>query len=61
MAALWVLLRKDGDIIPGEKSLASIPVGLSKEAKQRLKWFDYYKSHPSAEGQCSSHLPSLWY
>lgn len=34
-----------GDIIPVAKSLASIPVGLSKEARQRLKWFDYYNSH----------------
>jgi transposase InsO family protein len=25
--------------------LASIPVELSKQAKQRLKWFDYYRSH----------------
>jgi hypothetical protein len=30
--------------IPGYRSLASIPK-LSKRAKQRLKWFDYYDSH----------------
>jgi transposase InsO family protein len=30
--------------IPGYRYLASIPV-LSKKARQRLKWFDYYKSH----------------
>ena len=30
--------------IPGYGRLASIPV-LSKKARQRLKWFDYYKSH----------------
>jgi len=30
--------------IPGYGCLASIPV-LSKKARQRLKWFDYYKSH----------------
>jgi len=30
--------------IPGYKRLASIPV-LSKQARQRLKWFDYYNSH----------------
>jgi len=30
--------------IPGANRLASIP-SLSKKAKQRLKWFDYYSSH----------------
>jgi putative transposase len=30
--------------IPGYGRLASIPV-LSKRARQRLKWFDYYRSH----------------
>jgi hypothetical protein len=30
--------------IPVYGRLASIPV-LSKKARQRLKWFDYYKSH----------------
>ena len=30
--------------IPGYGRLASIPV-LSKKARQRLKWFDYYNSH----------------
>jgi hypothetical protein len=30
--------------IRGYGRLASIPV-LSKKARQRLKWFDYYKSH----------------
>ncbi len=34
-----------GSVIPGGKSLATIPVGLSKTARQRLKWFDYYNSH----------------
>jgi len=34
-----------GSIIPGGKGLARIPVGLSKTARQRLKWFDYYNSH----------------
>jgi putative transposase len=34
-----------GSIVPGAKRLASIPVGLSKPARQRLKWFDYYRSH----------------
>jgi len=30
--------------VPGYGRLANIPV-LSKKARQRLKWFDYYKSH----------------
>jgi transposase InsO family protein len=30
--------------VPGYARLPSIPV-LSKKARQRLKWFDYYKSH----------------
>lgn len=34
-----------GSVIPGARSLAGIPVGLSKQARQRLKWFDYYHSH----------------
>ena len=34
-----------GSIIPGARRLASIPVELSKRARQRLKWFDYYNSH----------------
>ena len=33
-----------GSIIPGATRLASIP-NLSRKAKQRLKWFDYYNSH----------------
>ena len=32
------------NIIPGYKRLVNIPV-LSKKARQRLKWFDYYESH----------------
>ncbi len=34
-----------GSILPGARRLASIPVELSKQARQRLKWFDYYHSH----------------
>ena len=33
-----------GSIIPGARRLASIPE-LSRKARQRLKWFDYYNSH----------------
>ena len=34
-----------GSVIPRGKHLVAIPVELSKEAKLRLKWFDYYNSH----------------
>ncbi len=34
-----------GSITPGAAQLAKIPLGLSKQAKQRLKWFDHYYSH----------------
>ena len=33
-----------GSILPGAVRLASIP-DLSKQARQRVKWFDYYYSH----------------
>ena len=33
-----------GSIIPGASRVANI-ANLSKAAKQRLKWFDYYRSH----------------
>jgi transposase InsO family protein len=33
-----------GSILPGASHIASIPE-LSRKAKQRLKWFDYYYSH----------------
>lgn len=33
-----------GSVIPGARCLASIP-DLSKQARQRLRWFDYYNSH----------------
>lgn len=38
-------------ILPGAISLASIPV-LSKEAKQRLRWFDYYRNCNNAAKTC---------
>ncbi len=34
-----------GSVIPGARSLAGLGVELSKAARQRLKWFDYYNSH----------------
>jgi len=36
-------MRIISGIVPGVSRLASIPE-LSKKARQRLKWFDYYKS-----------------
>ena len=38
-------MSNSSSVIPGAKSLASIPVVLSKPARPRLKWFDYYRSH----------------
>jgi len=32
-------------VIPGVSRLAGLQVELSKKARQRLKWFDYYHSH----------------
>jgi len=37
-------IMNDYSTIPGTNRLASIPA-LSKKAKQRLKWFDYYQFH----------------
>jgi putative transposase len=34
-----------GSIVPGVGRLAKLLVELSKEARRRLKWFDYYYSH----------------
>lgn len=34
-----------GSVIPGARRLVSLGVELSKPARQRLKWFDYYNSH----------------
>lgn len=34
-----------GSIIPGASRLAGLGKELSKTARQRLKWFDYYHSH----------------
>jgi transposase len=34
-----------GIILPGASRLARFQVELSKKARQRLKWFDYYNSH----------------
>lgn len=32
-----------GSILPGAANLARIPVGLSREARQRVRWFDYHR------------------
>jgi putative transposase len=34
-----------GTILPGASRLARLQVELSKKARQRLKWFDYYNLH----------------
>jgi putative transposase len=34
-----------GSIVPGARRLAKLSVELSKEARRRLKWFDYYHKH----------------
>lgn len=34
-----------GSLIPGSGRLARIPVELTKVARQRLKWFDFYENH----------------
>ncbi|MCD6453273.1 MAG: helix-turn-helix domain containing protein [Dehalococcoidales bacterium] len=38
-------MRIISGVIPGASRLAKLQVGLSKKARQRLKWFDYYNSH----------------
>lgn len=38
-------MRIISSVIPGASRLARLQVGLSKKARQRLKWFDYYNSH----------------
>jgi len=40
-----------GTIIPGAKSILRLPK-LSKAAKQRLKWFDYYRQCDNAAKTC---------
>jgi len=32
-------------VVPGVSRLAGLQVELSRKARQRLKWFDYYNSH----------------
>lgn len=34
-----------GALMPGAVGLARIQTGLSREAKQRVAWFDYYRTH----------------
>ncbi|MCD6452713.1 MAG: helix-turn-helix domain-containing protein, partial [Dehalococcoidales bacterium] len=38
-------MRIISGVIPGASRLTKLQVGLSKKARQRLKWFDYYNSH----------------
>jgi transposase InsO family protein len=41
-----------GTILPGAAILARIPVGLSKEARQRVKWFDHYRQSNNVSKTC---------
>lgn len=41
-----------GAILPGAATLARIPVGLSKQARQRVKWFDHYQQSGNASRTC---------
>lgn len=38
-------MRIISGVVPGISRLARFPVELSKKARQRIKWFDYYNSH----------------
>ena len=38
-------MRIINGVVPGVSRLARLQVELSKKARQRLKWFDYYHSH----------------
>ncbi len=37
-------MRIINGVVPGVSRLAGLQVELSKKARQRLKWFDYYHS-----------------
>jgi len=39
------IMRVYGSVIPRARRLAGLPVTLSKQAKQRLKWFYHYNAH----------------
>ncbi len=41
-----------GAILPGAVCLARLPVRLSREAKQRVKWFDYHARYGNASQTC---------
>ena len=41
-----------GAIIPGATSLARLSVRLSKQARQRIKWFDYYHKCRNVSRTC---------
>lgn len=51
-----------GTILPGASRIANI-IKLSKQAKTRLKWIDYYKSKQNARATCRHFdiTPSLFY
>jgi putative transposase len=39
------IMSVTGTILPGASRLSRLQLELSKKARQRLKWFDYYRSH----------------
>lgn len=41
-----------GAILPGAATLARIPVGLSNEARRRVKWFDHYHQSGNVSKTC---------
>lgn len=41
-----------GSILPGSASLARIPARLSRGARQRVKWFDYYRQSNNISKTC---------
>lgn len=41
-----------GATLPGTASLARLPMGLSKRARQRIKWFDYYRKCGNISQTC---------
>lgn len=41
-----------GAVVPGAISLARLPAGLSPQARQRVKWFDYYRKCGNVSRTC---------
>ena len=45
-------MKTYGALMPGAVSLSRIPAGLSREAKVRVKWFDYHRECGNASETC---------